>query len=292
MTIAAGFVCTDGIILAADTQETIAGYTKNSTEKIRIWGDQGLGIAITGAGDTDLIETIGPEIERALYGDYSPKEVRFPEDVKEIIQHAMADSFARYIRPYASFPKDDRPWCELLVAVSVKNEVNEYECLFKASGTTAREVTYGAECIGSGLILAKSLIERFYSSFMDMDEAILAVCYVMYQTKKWVDGCGGNTDLLVSSVRKQDLFTTIGSRDIERVEKQFEVCEGPINSLIVGLLNPNRAPQDIDRLTSIATEHSSKALQEIYPSQSRLAAILKLFARSPKSPSEVNEVKP
>lgn len=283
MTIAAGFVCSDGIILAADTQETIVGYTKNSTEKIRIWGDQGLGIAITGAGDTDLIETIGPEIERALYVDYAPKEVRFPEDVKAIIQNTMADSFTKYIRPYASFPKDDRPWCELLVAVSVKNEVNEYECLFKVAGTTAREVTFGAECIGSGLILAKSLIERFYNSFMSMDEALLAACYIMHQTKKWVDGCGGNTDLLISSVRKHNIFTTIGSRDIERVEEQFEICEEPINTLIVALLNPNRDPQFIKKLTSVAAKHSSKALKEIYPSHSRLGEILKRF--NPTKPS-------
>jgi 20S proteasome alpha/beta subunit len=196
MTIDAGFVCMDGIILAADTQETIPGYTKNSTEKIRIWGDQGLGIAITGAGETDLIETIGPEIERAICWDYSPKEVRFPDDVKEVIRKAMVSAFLKYLRPYASFPKDDRPWCELLVVVSVKNEVNEYESLFKVSGVTVREITYGAECIGSGLILAKSLIERFYSSFINMDQAILAACYVMYQTKS---GPMGVEETLISS---------------------------------------------------------------------------------------------
>jgi 20S proteasome alpha/beta subunit len=44
MTIAAGFVCSDGIVLCADTQETITGYTKNSTEKIRTGCINGYGL--------------------------------------------------------------------------------------------------------------------------------------------------------------------------------------------------------------------------------------------------------
>jgi hypothetical protein len=35
MTIAAGFVCKDGVILCADTQETIPGYTKTDAQKLR-----------------------------------------------------------------------------------------------------------------------------------------------------------------------------------------------------------------------------------------------------------------
>lgn len=291
MTIAAGFVCLDGIILAADTQETVPGYTKNSTEKIRMWADHGLGIAITGAGDTDLIETIGPEIERAIYRGYSPKQARFDNELREIIRKTMHSAFLKYIRPYAAFPREERPGCDLLVAVSVKNEVNDYECLFKASGTVVRKIEYGAECVGTGLILAKSLIERFYSSFMDLDEAVLAVCYIMHHTKKWVDGCGGTTDLLVSSTKK-DFFWNVGSVDISNLEKQFEKCEETVNSLILNLLNPNFRDR-IDMLMSRAKTEGERARNDLYGSDSRFAEILKRFAadREPPKPSKLRKPK-
>jgi 20S proteasome alpha/beta subunit len=227
MTIAAGFVCLDGIVLCADTQETITGYTKTNTDKIRRMEDHGLCVAITGAGDTELIETVGERIERALFWEYMPTTVRMPDQVRDIIQQEVSASFKRYILPYASFPKDDRPWCDLLIVVTVKNEVNNYECLYRASGTTVREIKFGGDCVGSGLILAKSLMERFCDSFMDLDELVLAIIYVMFQTKKWVDGCGGKTDIVVSSY-KRDMFGGFSSNDIEALERQFESCEDTV----------------------------------------------------------------
>jgi 20S proteasome alpha/beta subunit len=93
LTIAAGFVCVDGVILCADTQETISGYTKNETEKIRLFKDQGLCVAITGAGDSELIETVSPLIENALFGDYSPKQIRFDDEYRFIIEKNYASIF-------------------------------------------------------------------------------------------------------------------------------------------------------------------------------------------------------
>jgi hypothetical protein len=85
LTIAAGFIGQNGIVLCADTQEVIPGLTKNEVDKIRLWKDQGLCIAIAGAGDSELIETASQRIEKALYGDYSPREVRFPVDLLIVV---------------------------------------------------------------------------------------------------------------------------------------------------------------------------------------------------------------
>ena len=284
MTIAAGFVCIDGIVLCADTQET-TGYTKNNTEKISSIVDQGLGIAISGAGDTELIETIGAQIQRDLLWGYSPKELRMTNEVRDIIQNVMSSSFKRYIVPYAAFPKEDRPWCDLLIVVTVKNEANNYDCLFRASGTTVRSIEPGGECVGTGLILAKSLIERFYNPFMDLDELVLAACYIMFQTKKWVDGCGGKTDLLVASYKK-DFFGGIASRDIESIEQQFEQCEESVNLLITDLLNPNRTSDRIESLISHAKMDGENGLKRLYPEGSQLLKTLKRLA--PERPTPPN----
>lgn len=279
MTIAAGFVCMDGIVLCADTQET-TGYTKTNTEKIRAFSDQGLGVAITGAGDTELIETIGKRIQHALFANYTRNEIRWPSEVLAIIQKEMSSSFRTYIVPYAAFPKDDRPWCDLLIAVTVKNKVNNYDCFYRATGTTVREIEPGGECVGTGLILAKSLIERFYDPFMGLDDLVLAACYIMYQTKKWVDGCGGKTDLLVASYKK-DFFGSISNRDIGALERQFERCESSANLLLTNLLNPNVIPEEKKRLVDNVRTLSDDASMALFSADSRFRQILKDLADDP-----------
>lgn len=277
MTIAAGFVCSEGIVLCADTQETVAGYTKNSTEKIRLRRDGGLNIAITGAGDTELIESIGARIEHALCSEYPLNGFWPPDRVQEIIQNELANSFRMYIAPYANFPKDDRPWCDLLILVTVSNGVSEYECLFRASGTTLREIDFNADCVGSGLILAKSLIERFYSRGMNLDEMVLAACYVMYQTKKWVDGCGGKTDIVISS-KKNQFFGGIAGYEIEDLERQFESFEESVNWLITDLINPNRSFKEVSGLLLHAKKEGERARKMLYGKHNRFLETIKKFA--------------
>jgi len=271
-------------VLCADTQET-TGYTKNNTDKIRQMWDQGLGVAITGAGDSELIETVGERIQHALFGEYSPSKMRLTNEIRDIIQNEISSSFERYIAPYAAFSRDDRPACDLLIVVTVKNEVNNYECLFKASGTTVRQIEYGGDCVGSGLILAKSLLERFCNSFMDLDELVLAICYVMFQTKKWVVGCGGNTDIVVSSY-KRDLFGNIATPDIESLERQFETCEDTVNLLLTDLVNPNRSDEWIEWRISRARKDRERVVKALYGEGSRLFETLKRMATSRPIPAK------
>ena len=66
MTIAAGFPCKEGLVLCADTQETIPGYVKSDTEKITIFGASNCNVAFTGAGDGDLLQATAEEMIYAL----------------------------------------------------------------------------------------------------------------------------------------------------------------------------------------------------------------------------------
>ena len=64
------WLCLNGIVLCADTQETLVGYTKGSTEKIRVWKDNGIGIAIAGAGDSEAIEAVADLIKDGIMAEY------------------------------------------------------------------------------------------------------------------------------------------------------------------------------------------------------------------------------
>lgn len=275
MTMAAGYIGMNGIVLCADTQET-TDYTKTNTEKISHFGELGLDVAITGAGDSELIEIVGGRIQDALFRDYSPKTFRMPGKMLDLIQRELSSSFKMYIQPYAAFPSNERPYCDLLILVSVDNPLNNYECLFRATGTTVREISYGGACVGSGMILGQSLLERLCNSFMELDELVIALCYIMLRVKKGVPGCGGNTDLIFSS-RKSKLFGAIASYDIEALERQLDSGENAVDQILTGLVNPNCDDDEFERRISNAREVRNRAMTSLFGVGSNLRETLGLL---------------
>jgi hypothetical protein len=70
MTIAAGFQADGGVVLAADTQETIPDYLKTQTSKIAVFQrEEQFRFALTGAGGSDMIEMIYQTIMDRFYED-------------------------------------------------------------------------------------------------------------------------------------------------------------------------------------------------------------------------------
>jgi hypothetical protein len=247
MTIAAGFVCLDGIVLCADTQEVISGYTKNNTDKIKLWKDSGFGIGISGAGETELIEALSDQIRDSLIADYTRALVRFPDECLKIIQEVLLKFFNTSISPWVSFPKDERPnMPELLILLGVSNDAVHYQCLFRTSGTTVRHIEPGADCLGTGLLIAKSLTERLYSCFSEIDDMVIIACYILYHTKKWVDTCGGDTHLLVSSVENDFFGSPFSSADVQELERIFPLFDSNINNLLTVAFNPASVESNLE----------------------------------------------
>ena len=147
MTIAAGFVCMEGIVLGADSEEVIPGYTKNRTEKIKQLGidDPELTIAMTGAGDSELIEK-NYEIIIEAARSVEPQMAT----VYSVLQAAQRDFFQTFILPFAAYPDNERPTVDLLIAIRAGNQ----QRLFKAYRNTIREVEWNVDCLGMGLIMA------------------------------------------------------------------------------------------------------------------------------------------
>src|SRR6476646_1110430 len=69
MTVAAGFVCKDGIVLCADSQESAGGY-KFPVEKVLTRIDPYTEIAIAGSGYGPLVDMASQRIAKNLMGGY------------------------------------------------------------------------------------------------------------------------------------------------------------------------------------------------------------------------------
>jgi 20S proteasome alpha/beta subunit len=215
VTIAVGFRCNDGIVLAADTQETISGYMKQHEGKITTCWMGDFSIAIAGAGTTDYIETAVAAITR-------PDELQFDSLLQ--IEHALRDKllafFNRHLLPWSSYAENDRPSVDLLIAVAGPQKT-QYHGLFYYTGTSFSHVHRKA--IGTGILLANSLISEYFEPLMPLDDATSVVVFILSKVKEQVDMCGGNTDIVIMKESGEVAFAS--SKEVLLLEKDYQEFE-------------------------------------------------------------------
>jgi 20S proteasome alpha/beta subunit len=261
VTIAAGFVCFDGIVMCADTQETISGYTKRSATKIRLQKENGYALLITGAGDSHLIDIAAQSIEKAFELEFSPKLAYPPERAKSIIDRKFREFYDNHIAPHASLPREERPFVDLLIGIVAPS----HHYLFKASGVSVCEIEADGDCIGSGAIIARNLISELYSPFMNIDEVAIAGCYILHQAKKYVDGCGGDTNIVIASF-KHDYCAGLGSKQIKAMEESFDQFDQAINIGRLALPNSNISHKDFQQRLEFVTQKMLKVRHDLITS--------------------------
>jgi hypothetical protein len=211
MTIAMGFPCRDGVVLCADTQEVISGYVKTDTEKMTIiQSAPDYNVAITGAGDADSIEMVIQEVHAALNSNAQ----HLP--IQTVIRSTLLKFFNERVAPYAAFPSDERPGTNILLAIQSEGIVT----LYKSRGTIFRRMN-APECVGMGVALGKSLISQLFSNDLSLPQTGILALYILHQAKTWVDGCGGNSDIMLLS-NKNLSWSRIPTEDVKELEKHFD----------------------------------------------------------------------
>jgi 20S proteasome alpha/beta subunit len=243
VTIAAAFPCKEGLIIATDTEESIAGYIKTDTQKMRIVQGQNYDLVITGAGDSDLIDCFVDELVEAL-------EEERPEEIKgiwKVFKNTHLQSFRNHVVPYAAFPKDDRPYMDLLIGLHIKvggrvTGAHPFRTeLFKANGTTVKRVNK-AECIGTGIVLAQSLVDQFFDSSLNLVQTGLLAVYVLRQTKRWAQYCGGKTDIAILSNTEKELHT-IPTDKLKSLERHFDEFGTYLKPVLINCADINVDPK-------------------------------------------------
>jgi 20S proteasome alpha/beta subunit len=222
MTIAMGFPCRDGLVLCADTQEVISGYVKTDTEKMTIiQSAPDYNVVITGAGDGDFIEMVIQEVHAALNSNHPG------EPIQRVIKKTLLQLFNDRVVPYANFPYDERPAASLLLGIQSDGVVT----LYKSRGAIFRRMN-APECIGTGLALGKSLIAQLFTRDLQLPQAGIVALYILHQAKTWVDGCGGNSDILLLSSKKLE-WRRLPTEDVKELEKHFDDFSNAMRPILI-----------------------------------------------------------
>jgi hypothetical protein len=221
LTIAAGFICTDGIVICADTQETIPGYVKTHTQKMKLMRSPFFNIAFTGAGDGELIDMTVQEMDIALAREKPTTEW----DIRQTLKKSLLDTFHAQILCDPDILPEHRP--DLLIAL----QYDAGTLLYKATGTKIFRLE-SSVCVGSGLLMAKSLIAQLFDPGMNLAQGSLVAMHVLNQAKRWVDGCGGNSDVLMLSNQGRTIVR-VPTDEVKTMEAHFDEFNNCIRPLFL-----------------------------------------------------------
>jgi hypothetical protein len=220
MTIALGFICQDGIVLAADTQLTASGSHKGYACKLfRHTNFNTLSAAVTYAGYPSFVDSFNNRFRDEMHGAERqwPVTGSLVRDLVSAILH--------------TFPDADCDKTELLCGVSFPN--NEQK-LYKTNGKLVSEVEeYAYIGIGDSSAVRHIFPLITKDGIRSTQQAALVGTYLIRVAKMYIDGCGGDSDLWI--LRPSGALEYC-SNQVPSVEQHQAMTEHFFSAVVSGLM--------------------------------------------------------
>ena len=199
MTIAAGIICADGIILCADTEHT-GDVSKFQASKIIPIDENTF---LTGAGSTDYILMTADKLRDEL------KETRpaNSSDARRIVEKVVRDVYAEHIFSFYDASDPYRPQMFLITAIRCSGGDL---ALIKTTDSATR-LGKDFEFTGTGQPIFEYWCRYFYRDRLTMEGMAMLALFMLKEVKKVHPSCGGASHVsylpkVVSDVRGSRLF--------------------------------------------------------------------------------------
>lgn len=219
MTIAAGFVCADGIVIAADTEYT--GVSKFQGSKVW-WVQNGeTTFVLTGTGPG---VTLG-HIRDHLFRMFQPSME--PEQVSDMVHGVLTGFFEKHIytKP-VELQQEASP--SLLFAVRKGGRFHLYQT--ESAPPPARVEQWA--CVGWGRDLGQYIADLFYKPGQAAKWTERLAAYLVYQAKRHSAYCGGGTDVV--SLTRDELTPHVRPRNDDI--REWERFDNPARCEFCGTL--------------------------------------------------------
>jgi hypothetical protein len=235
MTIVIGMLARNGVVVAADSQETHAGLLKVFQGKISAVVNESEGkaassLVVAGAGSAGHVDGLVFE----LCDGFSREPPDSLRTTAERIRASLVEFHQAHVLPFSALPDYDRPSCALIVAAAVAGK----QRLWLTEKSVVVEQRFSA--VGIGAAHAKMLMERLWEPGLALRDTQTLAAYVLFHVKKSVEGCGYATQML-STEGNQPFI--IQPEKLERLEEQFSELLAVENRLLrcaLGLHGPRK----------------------------------------------------
>ncbi len=211
MTIAVGFCCRDGIVLAADTKESYGQDDHTYVDKLSLLSQTEVGNrcqgGLVGAGEGYLVDYIIPRIKAMVArGKYmSGGESAWTiESFTLALEKLMAEIYAsKAIKAYPHSSATDL-YCSILIAIQFNLE---RPALFVVNSSLVTQVKNEAKIIGYGPM--QEMATEMHRLYLTAEEASTAALYLIYDAKRRYGAAGGVVHILkLSGGSRQDFERT------------------------------------------------------------------------------------
>jgi|SRR5579872_401873 len=212
MTIALGLIAHDGVVIAADRQETEGDFKKDQRKIESLYSSSIGGLLVAGAGNGPYIDAVTTKLQFC----WGQKAWDWDEtsEMTEKFREVHSKFYSEAVLPFASYPWNERPDYEVLFGCTVK----KHNCLWYSHKLTLNEAQ-GYRAVGVGASTAESLLKKFYVSRLPLPVAISLAAYVIYQVKNSIDQCGFETDVMFTEDQQPPSF--VGAPLMQEMEDAF-----------------------------------------------------------------------
>jgi 20S proteasome alpha/beta subunit len=181
MTIAAGILCSDGIIVCADTEHSDE-VRKFQAAKIHTIEDHTF---LTGAGTTDYI-LMAVEKLRDQLKCARPQNI---SDARDMIENLVHELYSRHIFSFYEASDPYRPQIHLIVGMRCMDE----NLALIRTNDSAAILSQNFEVTGTGSPIFDYWCRYFYRDRLTMEGMALLALFMLKEVKKVHPSCGGTS---------------------------------------------------------------------------------------------------
>lgn len=258
LTIAAGFVCSDGLVFAADTQ--YSGVTKRHGAKLWWFRCNDTVVAIAGAGVATYIRYVKDGIRKQLRDGMSDDAIL--QTANDIV-FSLAAKHQKV---------DAEEWdLDLLIGIRSPGGISLYE---NQSGIVFSpvETKNKSQCIGCGRSLGLYFTDWLFNPTLTTRWATTIAAHLLNRTKALDPDCGGDSDILV--VPSDSAFSPyrVEQGDITVLEAQLGGIQAAMREVIVFSPGVNLSSETLEQRINTLTA-AAKAAHDVIIRLTGVAAI-------------------
>jgi hypothetical protein len=215
MTIAIGFKCINGVVLAADSQYSDGTAKVNGPKTFHIPSNGHYCLSVAGSGGVLSLKGIVREIGDRLEKDIGANPAS-PSDLRASVEDSLRAYYPKHID---SAPKKIRDALEIQLLVAIW-EPKRGARLFETCRTNIVEVD-GHRCVGVGLYLVEYLKDLFFVPGIrpSVEVAKPLAAYMVAMARRHVEHCGGATQ--VRALLDDGTDDTVWRHEAQAYEKYY-----------------------------------------------------------------------
>lgn len=273
VTIGIGVLCTDGIVIATDTQYTRGGFKSHGPKLFDLFPMKrgNVSIVACGAGTVSSMKMAIRKLEDRLEDISDPSL----EQVKGLIEEVLLDFYRKHVYPVPDHMQT--PDFELLLGVWTKKD-NRFDLLRTDSTTVTEVVTYGTGhcCIGTGIPLSEYALSLMYQTGISTENATFLASFCIKAAKDYVGSCGGRTNIHI--LRHNGTIHSVPSFEVTDAETYSDDLFDIIRA-VLDCLDPEALPDDTTIGT--VTDHLKNSIIEFRNKQKARRERLRKLRRKP-----------